>query len=317
MGKVKRGRPTSSQQRLLQFLRRREQQGHPPTYREIAAELGWKAVATARDHVRALARLGLVVPSRQARGLRLAAGGRRSAVRAEARRGWSGAPPAAPAPSEAIGEALAALRPYLRRRRFRAGAVLWQEGEVAAIVVALERGRVGIYRTLANGTEVTLFMLGPGEVFGFLPFLDGGPYPASARAIDPVEALVMSRAELLEALRSAPQLALPLFGFLGRRLREAFAQIERLSTRGALPRVAAALAALLPERVAPAGLTVITLPLAAGEFARAMGLTPESLSRAITRLVATRVVHRLGSRRLQVLDPAALRAAGRPGLPLA
>jgi CRP-like cAMP-binding protein len=133
--------------------------------------------------------------------------------------------------------------------------------------------------------------------------------------VDPVEALVMSRAELLEALRASPQLAQTLLGFLGRRLRDAFEQIERLSTRGAPQRVAAALAALLPERVAPAGLTVVTLPLSAGEFARAMGLTPESLSRAITRLVANRVVHRLGPRRLQVLDPAALQAAGRHGLP--
>ena len=313
MGKITGGRPTPSQQRLLQFLRRREQQGHPPTYREIAAELGWKAVATARDHVRALARLGLVVPSRQARGLRLAAGGRRSAVRAEARRGWTGAPPDAPAPSEVTGEALAALRPYLRRRRFGAGVVLWQEGAAAGLVVSLERGRVAIYRALANGKEVVLYVFGPREVFGFLPFLDGGPYPASARAVEPVEALVMTRAELLEALRRSPQLALPLFGFLGRRLRDAFGQIERLSVRSALPRVAAMLAALLPPQVAPGGLTVVTLPLPAGELARTAGLTPESLSRAVTELVARGVLRRLGPRRLQVLDPAALRAAGRPG----
>jgi CRP/FNR family transcriptional regulator len=302
---------TPSQLKVLRLLLQLESAGRPPTYREIAAACGWRAPGTVRDHVRALTRLGMLTTSRQARSLRLTEGGRALVAGAE---GCLGAVPVSGQGSdESLQEALAALRPYLQRRRFRGGAVLWREGDPAGLLVVLEQGRVKIFRTLARGRSVMLYALGPGEVFGFLPFLDGGPYPASAQAVEATEALVMSRTELLEALRDSPQLALPLFGFLGRRLREAFAQIMRLSTRSALPRVAGALAALLPEREAGAGLTIVSLPVRSGELAHTLGLTPESLSRAITELAARGILHRLGPRRLQVLDAAALRAAGRPG----
>ncbi len=54
---------------------------------------------------------------------------------------------------------------------------------------------------------------------------------------------------------------------------------------------------------------MIDLPVRAGELAAAIGVAPESFSRAVTKLVGSRVLHRLGPRRLQVLDPARLRAA--------
>lgn len=72
--------------------------------------------------------------------------------------------------------------------------------------------------------------------------------------------------------------------------------------------MASALASLLPEG-ASGGFAVIDLPVRAGELAAAIGVAPESFSRAVTKLVGSRVLHRLGPRRLQVLDPARLRAA--------
>jgi len=81
-----------------------------------------------------------------------------------------------------------------------------------------------------------------------------------------------------------------------------------------LPRVAAALASLLPEGQDASPLIAIELPVRAREFAAAIGVAPESLSRALTKLVEAGVLHRLGPRKLQVLDTAALlKAAGTPG----
>jgi CRP/FNR family transcriptional regulator len=211
-----------------------------------------------------------------------------------------------------VGEALAMLAPYFRPRRFPAGAVLWRDGETPSMVVAIETGHIKVYRTLPGGNVAALYLFGPGELFGFLPFLDGQPYPATAEAVDDVRARTMSREGLLRGLRENPAVALPLFSFLGRRLREAFDRIELLSARGALPRVAAALAALLQEGDR-GPTTIVSLPIPSGEFARALGIVPESFSRAVTDLADAGVIHRLGRGRFQVLDPQALRGAASPG----
>ncbi|RJP22679.1 MAG: hypothetical protein C4529_05030 [Deltaproteobacteria bacterium] len=302
--------PTPPQRRILDHLLKRESEGaSPPTYREIAADLGWRAAGTVRDHVRALERKGLLISSRLARGLRLTDAGRQALRGAfpESTHPSTGSP----AFSGDAREALAMLAPYFRPRRFSAGSVLWRSGETPSMVVAIETGHIKVYRTLPGGNVAALYLFGPGELFGFLPFLDGRPYPATAEAIDDVRARTMSREGLLRGLRENPAVALPLFSFLGRRLREAFDRIELLSARGALPRVAAALAALLHKGDRGTA-TIVSLPVPSGDFARALGIAPESFSRAVTDLAEAGVIHRLGRGRFQVLDPQALRAAASP-----
>jgi hypothetical protein len=115
--------PTPPQTKLLRLLLRLEAEGRPPTYRELAAASGWTAVGTARDHVRALARQGLVATSRQARGRRLTARGRAVAAPADTSPTVGGL-----APADGLQEGLTALRPYLRRRRFAAGACSGRRG---------------------------------------------------------------------------------------------------------------------------------------------------------------------------------------------
>jgi CRP/FNR family transcriptional regulator len=297
------------QRRILGLLLEMEIAGQAlPTYGEICAALGWRAPGTARSHVRSLVRKGFVSVSRRPRGLLLTDAGREMA-----RGGSDEASPfkGSSSLSSEAAKAFASLAPYLRARRFPAGTVLWREGEPASMVVVIDTGRVKICRTLSNGKTVTLLLFGPGEMFGFLPFIDGGPYPANAEAVDDVEARTISRDGLLSALRDNPDLAMTLLSFLGRRLREAFNKIEFLSERGALPRVAAALAAL-PQKGEGAGTTILSLQMPSGEFARGLGITPESFSRAITDLVETGVIHRVGRGRFQVLDLQSLRKIGSP-----
>jgi CRP/FNR family transcriptional regulator len=204
-------------------------------------------------------------------------------------------------------DALQALAPWLEHRRFRAGRVLFREGSTQGLLVGIERGHVRAYRTLPDGRAATLYLFGPGDVFGFLPLLDGTAYPATAEAVDEVTARVMSHGMLLEALRSETGVAATLLALLARRLREAFDRIELLSMRGALPRVAAAIAGLVPGAADPGDALVLALPVSAASFAADLGLTPETFSRAITQLVALGVLHRPGNRRLQILDLEALR----------
>lgn len=86
-----------------------------------------------------------------------------------------------------------------------------------------------------------------------------------------------------------------------------------MSRRDAVGRVAAALVTLLPADARPDPLLVVSLPEQGYAFADGIGLTPETLSRALTALVRRRILHRLGPGHLQVLDLDTLRkvAAGR------
>jgi len=303
--------PTPPQRRILTFLLERENAGQiPPTYREIAAALGWRAAGTVRDHVHLLVRKGYLSRSRKARSLRLTGSGREAA-------GQSGTPSlSAPVPSTSFSsetkELFGMLAPYFRARRYPAGTVLWREGEPASVVLAIDSGHVRVYRILPNGHAAALYLFGRGEFFGFLPMLDGRPYPATAEAIDDVRARTMSREGFFRGLRENPSLVLPLFSFLGRRLREAFDRIEFQSSRGAIPRVAAALFAMLPDR-SGGTTTIVSLPVSSGEFARVLGITPESFSRAITGLAEAGMIRRLGRGRFQVLDPQSLRASATAG----
>jgi CRP/FNR family transcriptional regulator len=121
--------------------------------------------------------------------------------------------------------------------------------------------------------------------------------------------MVVSRTDLVAAFRKDPEVALALVRLLATRLRQAFDRIERSSVPEVLPRVAVALANLVPEDAPTGPLVIIDLPVRSSEFAAAIGVAPESLSRAITRLVESGCLHRLAPRRYQVLDLAALRRA--------
>lgn len=213
--------------------------------------------------------------------------------------------------SELAERARKVLAPWFREHRFARGDLLWREGETSGLLVAIRSGHVKVYRLLPTGRAVTLLVLGPGDVFGFLPFLDGEPYPAYAQAIDDVLADVMPRADLLDAVRSDPDVAMTLLSLLGKRLRNAFDRIENQSTTGVLSRVASAIQALVPPDMPSNAPVLVELPVSAAEFAAAIGVSPETLSRSVSKLAADGVVHRIGPGRLQVLDIGALsRAAG-------
>jgi len=209
-----------------------------------------------------------------------------------------------------ISETIRLLSPWFEFHRYPKGHTLWTEGEVSGRLIVLDRGRVKILRDRPDGGTTLIFLLGPGEVFGFLPFLDGGPYPATAVALDDVEARVMSRERLQEAIAREPTVCMLLFRYLGRRLRDALDVIERSTRRDALGRVAAALVSLVPPDARPAPLLVLRLPEQGYAFADGIGLTPESLSRALSALCRRKVLHRLGPGRFQVLDLDTLRLIG-------
>jgi CRP/FNR family cyclic AMP-dependent transcriptional regulator len=99
--------------------------------------------------------------------------------------------------------------------RFEPGQHIVQEGEPGETLYVVLSGEAKVVR---RGRTVARMY--PGDVFGELSALDGGPRTASVVAVTPVEALRLFRRTLLTMLEREPGLSLRLLEVIVRRLRQ-------------------------------------------------------------------------------------------------
>jgi CRP/FNR family cyclic AMP-dependent transcriptional regulator len=105
---------------------------------------------------------------------------------------------------------------------FPAGAAIVEEGNLGETLFVLLEGQAKVVR----GGKVRTRLV-PGDFFGEVSVLDGGPRTASVVAETPVAALRLFRRTVLELMESEPQFALGLLEGVARRIRE----IDRSLTR--------------------------------------------------------------------------------------
>ncbi len=210
---------------------------------------------------------------------------------------------------QCMAEVTELLSPYLVEHTWSSGHILWHEGDDDGTLILIKEGRIKIEHINPAGKAILLFIFGPGDVFGFLPFIDGSPYPATAITMGKVTARVMTRDRLHEILHENPELSIKLLNVLGVRLREALLKIQEFTGHDALTRTAAALMALLPADARGDGLDIVEIPGPAYVFAEELSITPETFSRSLTKLEKAGVIHRLGSGHIQITDPKKLSQA--------
>src|ERR1044071_9657318 len=92
---------------------------------------------------------------------------------------------------------MVALYERLRRRRFRRGATVFLSGDPGDDLYLVESGSVKICMTTADGKEITLAILGPGEFFGELALMDGAPRSSNAVAMEDCQLLLLERGRFL------------------------------------------------------------------------------------------------------------------------
>ncbi|MCD6497659.1 MAG: Crp/Fnr family transcriptional regulator [Deltaproteobacteria bacterium] len=291
----------SAEHHLLEIVVQCHEAGCKPTIKDVAEMLG-EDIALVTDRVEALKQAKLIATRGRVRVLHVTQKGRNLVQSEEAR-----LPALGLDAIDGLAASLDVLRPHLRARHFDVNEFLWREGQHAGMLVLIQKGRVQAYREPPDGRGPLLYTFGPKDVFGFLPLLDGEPYPATCEAIEPTDALVMTRNGLSRAVAEDPQVAIILLSALGKRLRQAFSRVQRLTAKSALARVAAELVDLTGGHFEAGGLTVVDLPRSHRQFAEHIGLTAETLSRTITHLVQQKIIHRIGPGQLQILDPDGLK----------
>jgi CRP-like cAMP-binding protein len=115
-------------------------------------------------------------------------------------------------------EALLASIPVVR---CASDANLFERGEPAEEAFLILEGRCEVALTTAPGREQRRRILEPGEFVGELGLFTGGRRTATARAVEPLVMLRLTREQLLELLRAWPEVALALLRTLSERLVEA------------------------------------------------------------------------------------------------
>jgi CRP/FNR family transcriptional regulator, cyclic AMP receptor protein len=176
----------------------------------------------------------------------------------------------------------AALETRGIRRTYARGHALFHEHGTADRVVVLLSGFAKLSRLSEDGREVILAIRGPGDLLGEQSAIDGRPRSATATALDPVTAMVLSTPDFVRLLESEPRVALVVLKMLSHRLREADMQRMELSLQDTTARVATRILELSERFGNQAGADVeIHLPISQEELAGWTGCSRDSVVKAL------------------------------------
>lgn len=204
-------------------------------------------------------------------------------------------------------DSLAALLADARVHDHPRGATLFLQGDPADRFYVVLEGWIRLYRETPDGAEITIALFARGESFAEAAMLGPGRFPVSAVVAEPARLLTVPASSFLGALEGDRMLCRNLMASMARRLQAFVRQIEALSRRSTVERLAAFLVKLCAGRRPP---VTLELPLDKTLVAARLGMQPETLSRAFARLRRLGVSTVGHAVRIEDLD--ALRALAEP-----
>jgi CRP/FNR family cyclic AMP-dependent transcriptional regulator len=194
------------------------------------------------------------------------------------------------------------------RKSFTPGELLFSEGDPCHGLHIIARGRVRIFKSSQGGREQVLAVNTPGESIAELPVFDGGPYPASAVAIEDAQIAFISRRDFQAYCMEHPEVALKVLAVVGARLRRLVGIIEELSFTTIRQRLISALLRLAENegKKTERGIE-FQLPASHQELANQLGTVRELISRNLMRLQAEGLLD-VDARQIVVKDMKGLNA---------
>ena len=170
---------------------------------------------------------------------------------------------------------LRALATVVTRRSAPRGSVIMREGDAVDSLYIVISGRLKVMMGEADGKEVILGLIGPGEFFGEMGLIDDLPRSASVLAIEPCELLSITKLAFRKCLVENAEVAMAVLRVVVRRLREADRKIGSLAMLDVYGRVARLLLDM-SENVD--GQRVVTRRLPKQDIAKMIGASREMVS---------------------------------------
>ena len=176
---------------------------------------------------------------------------------------------------------LRTLVTVVTRRSAPRNSVIMAAGDPIDSLYIVIAGRLKVMMGDAEGKEVILSLIGPGEFFGEMGLIDDSPRSASVICIEPCELLSIAKRDFRKCLAENVEMAMTVMRGLVRRLREADRKIGSLALLDVYGRVARLLLDMA-ENVN--GQKMLTKRLAKQDIAKMVGASREMVSRVMKDL---------------------------------
>lgn len=206
--------------------------------------------------------------------------------------------------SEAVLESLAN---GCRLQKVFKDSYLFHEGERVDGFFIIHSGAINVHRVTEDGREQVIRVFYPGESLGEVVIAGDNAYPASAKATEASQVILMPTNFFRAEIQRDPDLAMCVLASMSSHLRYLVETVEGLKLKQAESRVAQWLLRELEAH----GETMTTppqiiLPLAKHLLASQLGITSETLSRVFARLRSAELIS-IDGKRISFLDVAGLK----------
>ena len=168
-----------------------------------------------------------------------------------------------------------------------AGSLIFLHGDPAESFYAVLDGWVKLYRSTAEGNESVIAVISRGDSFAEAAVFEEGTYPVSAATVENARLLVIPARPFLDKVMSERRLVSKMMASMSRRLRQLVHQVEDLSLKSSVERLAGYISGLCEPA---SGAAVVRLPIDKALIARHLGMQPETLSRSFARLKVQGIV---------------------------
>jgi CRP/FNR family transcriptional regulator, cyclic AMP receptor protein len=166
---------------------------------------------------------------------------------------------------------------YIKRRSVPKGSTIFEKGDAGVGLIGVVSGSVKISVNSADGRDIVLNIIRPGEVFGEIALLDGRARTANATAMSDCELIVIERREFIPFLRSEPDVTLKLMEILCSRLRKTSEQVQDVTFLNLSTRLAKTLLRLTANTESSAAKLAITQR----EISQIVGRSRESTNKQL------------------------------------
>jgi CRP-like cAMP-binding protein len=178
---------------------------------------------------------------------------------------------------------LASVAALAQRKHYDKGDIVVQQSDPSGDLFLIVSGHLKVVSAGADGRDTALGIMGPGEVIGEVPLLDGGPRSATVQALEPCELLIVRREPFMRLLETSPKITIELVRVLATRLRRLTERSEDLAFLRVGERLAKRIIGLAEEygQQQPDGSIKITVKLSQQEIGELVNATRESANKHI------------------------------------
>jgi len=161
------------------------------------------------------------------------------------------------------------------------GTMLFLQGDEATSFFVVLSGSVKLHRVTPDGHESVIAIVQQGESFAEAAAFESRVYPVSASVIEDARLLIIPARPFIDKALEDRRLAIKMLSAMSHRLRQLVNQVEDLSLKSSVERLATYLTNLCGDT---SGCATVRLPLDKALIARQLGMQPETLSRSLARL---------------------------------